>query len=98
MKLTKAQADEIRYRLEILADEPDLCADYSLGQAHAEFLADSVPVKGHWDIPSWGLRAVLGEIEHAAYHLILIADDIKADDPTEARRIRREARGLERLL
>lgn len=98
MKLTKSQAEEIRYRLDILASEPDLCADYGLTEAQAEALVASVPAKGGWDIPSWGLEAVLGEVEHAAWHLVLIADDIKADAPTEARRIRREARDLEKIL
>ena len=46
IKLTKRQAEDIIYRLGIIADEPDLLDDYGMTEDEARTLEASVPIKG----------------------------------------------------
>jgi hypothetical protein len=109
MKLTKAQAQELAYRLEIVADEQDLLDDYGITKGQAEALSASVPDKGgEWECPGWAVEVLRSELGTAVDIMRDIADsllsgialDPKFDEKRrkEARSIQREARGLERLL
>lgn len=67
MKLTKPQAEEIRYQLSIVAyEEDELREDYGLTEAQADELVKSVPVRGDWEIPAWGLEVVRDRCEIVA--------------------------------
>lgn len=60
IKLTKAQADEIRHRLSVH------CLDCGLTEAQVEELVQSVPVRGEWIIPGFGIRCVQNEMQNIA--------------------------------
>lgn len=110
MKLTKSQAEEIRYQLSIVAyEEDELREDYGLTEAQADELVKSVPVRGDWEIPAWGLEVVRDRCEQAADILRWNAyTDLQQSrgslDSREAEKLlkdsrkqNREARGLEKL-
>jgi hypothetical protein len=110
MKLTKAQADEIRYQLSIVAyEEDELREDYGLTEAQADELVKSVPVRGDWDIPAWGIELVCDRCDHAADILrwgayVDLKQSRESLDSREAERLlkgsrqqNREARGLEKI-
>lgn len=67
--LTPSLAEEIQHKLDILCSEPDLIEDYGLTQEQADELLASVPAKGEWHIPAWGIEAVRGELKSMAWLL-----------------------------
>jgi hypothetical protein len=76
MKLTKNDAEEVAYKLGILAEELELQEDYGLTQVQADALLASVPHHGgDWTIPAFGLEAVRGEM---ADHCVIL-DGIASD-------------------
>lgn len=95
MKLTKWQAEEIRYRLEIVSDEEDLLESYEISAEQAWELHDSVPDKGEWDVPSWAVPVVLGELENVVDWLRGEAGSVLSDK--ESANALRTARGMEAL-
>lgn len=83
MKLTRNDAQEVLHKLAILADEPDLQADYGISQAQADTLRDSVPHNGgEWTFAPEFAAAVKGEMEdhvrilHHCAHLARRANEI----------------------
>lgn len=107
MKLTKAQADEIRYRLDVVASEPDLLDDYGLTEAQVEAVHASVPDRGEWQVPAYAVAMIRDEVECIADQLTAIADfDSQGFYLTQAEedrrradvaKLRRQARGFSRL-
>jgi hypothetical protein len=76
IRISKQVADEVVRKMSILADEEDMQEDYGISLEQAEFLRDSVPVKGgEWEIPKWGISIVRTELEDAAKILRSIASD-----------------------
>ena len=79
IKITKNQAEEIRYKLSVLLDNEDLQSDYKLTSKQAESLYDSIPYNGGtWTIPDFALEVVKGELENQADILRGIAEDCRA--------------------
>jgi hypothetical protein len=67
MKISKATSADIREKLEILADEPDLLDDYGITAAQAGDLIASVPAAGgDWSIPDWATAVIKGELADMA--------------------------------
>lgn len=95
MKLTKWQAEEIQYRLEIVADEEDLLESYEISPEQAADLIASVPDRGEWDVPSWAVPVVLGELENVVDWLRGEAGGVLSDK--ESANALRTARGMEAL-
>lgn len=78
MRLTKNHAQEVLHKLCILADEPDLQADYGLTQAQADTLRNSVPPNGgEWVIAPEFVEAVKGEMQDHARVLRHCAHDAR---------------------
>lgn len=108
MKLTKSQAEELRYRLDIVADEQDLLDDYGVTQEQVEALSRSVPERGEWDCPAWAADMVREELgvtveifRSIAYSMeggICLDAEYDRKRRKEAAAIKREARALERLV
>lgn len=108
MKLTQFQAGELRYRLDIVADEQDLLDDYGVTQEQIEALSRSVPERGEWDCPAWAADMVREELGTTVAIMRDEADSMTrgiALDPEfdkrrrkEAAAIKRQARALEKLL
>ena len=79
LKLTKNDAQEVLHKLTILADSEDLQADYSITQAQADALRDSVPHNGgEWTFAPECADAVKGEMQDHAHILRDIASDARA--------------------
>lgn len=96
LKLTKAQADEIRYKLDIIAyEEPELREDCGLTEAQADELARSVPVRGEWEIPAFGLKCVRDELENIATTRQDQSQGLVSEK--ERRKLRREMREFDSL-
>jgi hypothetical protein len=69
VKLSHNIAREIAYRLDIVAEEPDLLDDYQVTAESVEGLSASIPNRkggGDWEIPSWAFALLLSELETAA--------------------------------
>ena len=94
MKLTKWQAEEIRYRLEIVSDEEDLLESYGISLEQVAGLLDSVPFRGEWDVPSWAVPVVLGELENVVDWLRGESGSLGVKESANARYL---ARGMEAL-
>lgn len=108
MRLTKRQADEIRYRLDVVAGEPDLLEDYGLTAEQVEAVYDTVPVRGEWEIPAYALDMVREEVgvivdqisDHGDFECkgIYLTQAEEDERTVRVRKIRREARGFAALL
>ena len=108
MRITARQAEDIEYKLDILADEPDLLETYGLTEAQGRELVDSVPLRGgEWTVPEWAVAAVTGELADLADvwrdiarsmsggFALTAAED--AERRRESRAIERDARAIERV-
>lgn len=96
VKLTKRVADDVLYKLGILAETPELQEDYGLTQEQADDLESSVPRRGgQWTIPEWAVEAVQGELED----LVTVGRDSAAAEPASAARTRslRDVRIIENI-
>jgi hypothetical protein len=100
MKLTHEDAMEVGHKLGVLADTPDLQADYGLTKEQADTLRDSVPpTGGEWTIPAFGVEAVRGEIADHVEVLRDIASDARSGgEMGQALRIAKQAARFERWL
>lgn len=82
----------------VLADTPDLQADYELDQAQADALLASVCV-GEWEVPEWAVKAVLGELrDHAAVLRDMARDARDENDPGRALSLDAAAKRLEDIV
>ena len=80
IKLTYLLAQEILHKLGVLADTTDLQDDYKLTQDQADDLARSVPqFGGVWEVPDFGIEAVVGEMKDHATVLRSMANDALND-------------------
>ncbi len=79
VNLTKDDAQECQHKLGVLCDTPDLQDDYGLTQAQCEELVASVPNSGEWIIPTFGVKAVLGEMSDHANVLRDIARSCRSE-------------------
>lgn len=80
VKLSASIASEIAYRLDIVAEEPDLLEDYQVTADAVEALSASLPTRrggGDWAIPSWAFELLLSELETAADISFDVARDVK---------------------
>jgi len=99
LKITAAEAEDIEGKLDVLAGDPELLADYGLDRSQAESLIAAIPRKGGvWEIPFWAGSVVSEELEDRATALRWIADDERAAGmDNQARATRRLAQRLEKL-
>lgn len=100
MKLTKNDAQEVKHKLCVLADTPDLQEDYHLTQGQADELAKSVPHNGgEWTWPTWADEAVKGEMDDHCTILRHIASDArKGGEMGQSLSISKQAKRLENLF
>jgi len=80
VKLSASIAREIAYRLDIVAEEPDLLDDYQVTADQVEALSASIPNRkggGDWEIPSWAYALLVSELETAADISFDVARDVK---------------------
>lgn len=100
LKLTRDDAAEVGHKLGVLADTPDLQADYGLTQEQADTLRNSVPpFGGRWTIPAFGVEAVRGELADHVEVLRSIAGDARSGgEMGQALRIGKQAARFERWL
>lgn len=77
--LTEFLAEEVRHKLGVLADTPELQEDYHLSQEQAAALLASVTI-GEWEVPEWGVKAVLGELANHAVVLRDMAHDARMNN------------------
>lgn len=99
-KITKNQAQDIRYKLSILCDSQDLQADYKLSQSECDLIYTSVPVNGgDWNIPEFAINVIKEELIDYANILRGIAEDARAGGQIgQSLSNYREANELENLI
>lgn len=66
LKLTAHQAEELRYKLDVVAETDELVEDYGLTVEQVEELAASIPVRGTWTVPDWAVELVREEADNIA--------------------------------
>jgi hypothetical protein len=94
-RLTANMAQIVMGKLEIVADEPDLQADYNITQQQADELIASIPAKGGtWTIPAATSRVVREELNDM---ITIWATDIDAGDDNERRAAKNDTASIHRI-
>jgi hypothetical protein len=93
IQLTKDDAEEVRHKLGVLRDEPELRESFGVTEAQVTALIKSVPINGgSWVAPHDALGIIKSELDNHADVLYDIANDAKGENKrAEARKIERQA-------
>lgn len=95
IRLTAKMAQTVIGKLEIVAYEPDLQADYNITQDQADELIDSIPRKGGtWTIPAGTQHVVRDELDDMT---TIWATDINAADDHERRAAKNDTASIHRI-
>lgn len=98
--LTKEDAQEVLHKLAILADNEDIQEDYGLTKNQAMELVRGIPRNGgNWNIPAWGIIAVLEEMkDHIEVLRDIASDAYNEGQKGQALRISKQSKRLEQLF
>lgn len=75
IRLTKLDAEEVRHKIGVLCDTPDLQEDYGLTQLICNHLYESIPASGDWEVPAWAVECVREEMKDHAKILRAMSHD-----------------------
>lgn len=100
IRLTAEDAKEVDHKLGVMLESEELMADYNLTPEQGRELYASIPKSGGmFDIPSFALDAVRGEMQdHAAVLRDMAADARSEAQHGQALRISKQAKRLEAIF
>jgi hypothetical protein len=98
--LTKEDAQEVLYKMSILANEPDLQEDYGITQPQVEELIRNIPRNGgQWQVSDEMLGAIKGEMaDHIEVLRDIARDAFNANERGQSLRINKQAQRFERMF
>lgn len=96
LKLTAHQAEELRYKLDVVAETDDLVEDYGLTVAQIEELSASIPARGDWAVPDWAVELIREEADSIA--IIRTGQSQDLVDGKEYAACRRDVRAFTKIV
>jgi hypothetical protein len=97
VRANKEDAEEIRHKLSVLLDSPDLMAEYGVTEEQIASVVDMIPrAGGDFSVPAQVREVVAGEIRDHVIVLEDIAKDIPPGDP-QKRLVQGQAKRLEKI-